>query len=226
LPITALTREFIGCIVEITPVVSVAKTLTPVQINKAKIEKNLIIRGPLKFLLKCYNITLYLAMNVKFNVVWLIMKFNLKNTKEVQDSIAKVFEICELNSLVFTEIRQKIFEIIIKYKKPIKAYEILDVFTEVTGKRAHPPTIYRAIDFLIENGFIHKLNSINSYVGCFHPKVHKECYFLICKICNIYQECCDKNLTDNIFKTANKRDFIVSNTTLEIEGHCHGCIQK
>ena len=128
--------------------------------------------------------------------------------------------------LVFTEIRQKIFEIIIKYKKPIKAYEILDVFTEVTGKRAHPPTIYRAIDFLIENGFIHKLNSINSYVGCFHPKVHKECYFLICKICNIYQECCDKNLTDNIFKTANKRDFIVSNTTLEIEGHCHGCIQK
>ena len=194
--------------------------------SKAKIEKNLIIRGPLKFLLKCYNITLYLAMNVKFNVVWLIMKFNLKNTKEVQDSIAKVFEICELNSLVFTEIRQKIFEIIIKYKKPIKAYEILDVFTEVTGKRAHPPTIYRAIDFLIENGFIHKLNSINSYVGCFHPKVHKECYFLICKICNIYQECCDKNLTDNIFKTANKRDFIVSNTTLEIEGHCHGCVQK
>ena len=45
----ALTREFIGCIVEITPVVSVAKTLTPEQINKAIIEKNLIIRGPLKF---------------------------------------------------------------------------------------------------------------------------------------------------------------------------------
>ena len=165
-------------------------------------------------------------MNVKFNVVWLIMKFNLKNTKEVQDSIARVFEICELNSLVFTEIRQKIFEIIIKFKKPMKAYEILDVFTEFTGKRAHPPTIYRAIDFLIENGFIHKLNSINSYVGCFHPKVHKECYFLICKICNIYKECCDKNLTENIFKSANKRDFIVSNTTLEIEGHCNDCIQK
>ena len=165
-------------------------------------------------------------MNVKFYVVWLIMKFNLKNTKEVQDSIARVLEICELNNLVFTEIRQKIFEIIIKFKKPMKAYEILDVFTEVTGKRAHPPTIYRAIDFLIENGFIHKLNSINSYVGCFHPKVHKECYFLICKICNIYKECCDKNLTENIFKSANKRDFIVSNTTLEIEGHCNDCIQK
>jgi Fe2+ or Zn2+ uptake regulation protein len=88
-------------------------------------------------------------MKVKFYVVWLIMKFNLKNTKEVQDSIARVLEICELNNLVFTEIRQKIFEIIIKFKKPMKAYEILDVFTEFTGKRAHPPTIYRAIDFLI-----------------------------------------------------------------------------
>jgi len=63
-------------------------------------------------------------------------------------------------------------------------------------------------------------------VGCFHPKIHKECYFLICKKCNIYQECCDKNLTDNIFKTADKRDFIVSNTTLEIEGHCQGCVEK
>lgn len=154
------------------------------------------------------------------------MKFNLKSTKEIEESISRVVEICKENNLVFTEIRQKVFEIIIEHTKPIKAYEILDDLTKILGKSSHPPTVYRAIDFLIENGFIHKLNSINSYVGCFHPKIHKECYFLICKKCNIYQECCDKNLTDNIFKTADKRDFIVSNTTLEIEGHCQGCVKK
>ncbi len=151
------------------------------------------------------------------------MEPNLKNDKEIESSISRVFDICKKNNIVFTEIRKIVYEIIIKYNKPIKAYEVLDELRDVLGKTSHPPTVYRAIDFLIENGFIHKLSSINSFVGCFHPKIHKECYFLICKKCNIYQECCDNDLTKNISKTAKKNDFIVSNTTLEIEGHCQDC---
>lgn len=154
------------------------------------------------------------------------MLSKLKNDKEIKDSISRVFDICKNNNIIFTEIRKSVYEIIIKYNKPIKAYEVLDELRNVTGKTSHPPTVYRAIDFLIENGFIHKLNSINSFVGCFHPKIHKECYFLICKKCNIYQECCDNDLTENIFKTAKQNDFIVSNTTLEIEGHCQDCLDK
>ena len=154
------------------------------------------------------------------------MLSKLKNDKEIKDSISRVFDICKNNNIIFTEIRKSVYEIIIKYNKPIKAYEVLDELRNVTGKTSHPPTVYRAIDFLIENGFIHKLNSINSFVGCFHPKIHKECYFLICKKCNIYQECCDNDLTENIFKTAKQNDFIVINTTLEIEGHCQDCLDK
>jgi Fe2+ or Zn2+ uptake regulation protein len=63
-------------------------------------------------------------------------------------------------------------------------------------------------------------------VGCFHPKAHKECYFLICKKCNIYQECCDDSLKDRISKTAIYNNFVICNTTLEIEGHCLDCSQK
>ena len=150
----------------------------------------------------------------------------LKNDKEIKDSISRVFDICKNNNIIFTEIRKSVYEIIIKYNKPIKAYEVLDELRNVTGKTSHPPTVYRAIDFLIENGFIHKLNSINSFVGCFHPKIHKECYFLICKKCNIYQECCDDSLKDRILKTAVHNNFVISNTTLEIEGHCLDCNQK
>ena len=51
-------------------------------------------------------------------------------------------------------------------------------------------------------------------------------YFLICKKCNIYQECCDDSLKDRILKTAVHNNFVVSNTTLEIEGHCLDCSQK
>ena len=149
-----------------------------------------------------------------------------KSVSELKESINKVEEICKSNKLGLTEIRKQVFEIIVKNNKPIKAYEILDKISNINNKPSHPPTVYRAIDFLIENGFVHKLNSINSFVGCFHPKAHKECYFLICKKCNVYQECCDDSLKDRISKTAIHNNFVISNTTLEIEGHCLGCSPK
>ena len=149
-----------------------------------------------------------------------------KSTSELKASIHRVEEICKSNKLGFTEIRRQVFEIIVKNNKPIKAYEILDKISNINNKPSHPPTVYRAIDFLIENGFVHKLNSINSFVGCFHPNAHKECYFLICKECNLYQECCDDSLKRQISKTAIHNNFVISNTTLEIEGHCLDCSQK
>jgi len=154
------------------------------------------------------------------------MKKKSKSISQLNASISRVNEICRSNNLGFTDIRKQVFEIIIKNNKPIKAYEILDQIRNITNKPSHPPTVYRAIDFLIENGFVHKLNSINSFVGCFHPKTHEECYFLICKKCNIYQECCDDNLKDRISRTAIHNNFIISNTTLEIEGHCLDCSKK
>ena len=154
------------------------------------------------------------------------MSMKSKSTSELKASIHRVEEICKSNKLGLTEIRKQVFEIIVKKNKPIKAYEILDKISNINNKLSHPPTVYRAIDFLIENGFVHKLNSINSFVGCFHPKAHKECYFLICKKCNIYQECCDDSLKDRISKTAVHNNFVISNTTLEIEGHCLDCSQK
>ena len=154
------------------------------------------------------------------------MSMKSKSTSELKASIHRVEEICKSNKLGLTEIRKQVFEIIVKNNKPIKAYEILDKISYLNNKHSHPPTVYRAIDFLIENGFVHKLNSINSFVGCFHPNAHKECYFLICKECNLYQECCDDSLKDRISKTAVQNNFIISNTTLEIEGHCLDCSQK
>lgn len=154
------------------------------------------------------------------------MKKKSKYISELNATISRVDEICRSNNLGFTDIRKQVFEIIIKNNKPIKAYQILDEIRNITNKPSHPPTVYRAIDFLIENGFVHKLNSINSFVGCFHPKTHEECYFLICKKCNLYQECCDDSLKDRISKTAVHNNFIISNTTLEIEGHCLDCSKK
>ena len=141
------------------------------------------------------------------------------------EALKKAEKLCEINGLKLTKLRKQVLKLI--WKKPgyVKAYDLLDELKKIDPS-AKPPTIYRTLDFLIENGFVHKLNSINSFVGCFHPKAHKECYFLICKKCNIYQECCDDSLKDRISKTAIHNNFVISNTTLEIEGHCLDCSQK
>ena len=75
---------------------------------------------------------------------------------------------CERRGLRLTPLRKLVLELIASDEKPVKAYDLLDRLRAQTGKSA-PPTVYRALDFLLEHGFIHKLESINSYTSCHHP---------------------------------------------------------
>ena len=95
-----------------------------------------------------------------------------------------------------------------------------------TNPSAKPATVYRALDFLIKNGFIHKVASLNAFVGCSHPLKHKECYFLICDDCKNISECCDPNITAAIQTTTAQNQFSAKNTTLEISGHCNECLNR
>ena len=78
---------------------------------------------------------------------------------------------------------------------------------------------------LIENGFVHKVNSLNAFVGCSHPLKHQDCYFLICDSCNDISEYCDPAITSAIKTITKRNQFTVKNTTLEIAGRCNSCIQ-
>lgn len=131
--------------------------------------------------------------------------------------------ICQHKGLRFTNIRRRVLEIIWGSHDPAKAYDILDKLRHEEAS-AQPPTVYRALDFLLQNGIIHKLKSLNSFVGCYHPLKHNQCYFLICGVCGEIQECCNSSLTQAIVGTANKNKFNPRHTTLEIEGQCKDCI--
>jgi len=122
-------------------------------------------------------------------------------------------------------LRQTVLRMIWANHGPAKAYDILDKLKEEDAS-AKPPTVYRSLDFLIENGLIHKLNSLNAYVGCSHPLKHRECYFLICRTCKEVKECCNSALDEIISVTANKNKFQPKHITLEIEGECQECMKK
>jgi|TARA_B110000263_G_scaffold81153_1_gene70967 Fur family zinc uptake transcriptional regulator len=138
------------------------------------------------------------------------------------DAIKKAEFICEDKSLRFTEIRKFIFKLIWKSHKPSKAYDLLSKISKMNYS-AKPPTVYRALDFLLDNGFIHKINSLNAYIGCSHPLKHNECYFMICKNCDEIKECCDEAITESIKKTLSSNRFSSKNIGIEITGDCYQC---
>ncbi len=140
----------------------------------------------------------------------------------IERSVRKADAICRDKGLRFTALRRKVLEIIWANRTPIKAYDILDTLKGKSAS-AKPPTVYRTLDFLLENGLIHKLNSRNAYVGCPHPLEHGECYFLICEKCGRAEEHCDSDLNDAITRTIDKNKFRHTHTNLEIEGECRRC---
>ena len=133
--------------------------------------------------------------------------------------------ICHDKGLRFTELRRRVLEMIWENHAPTKAYDILDKLKEGEGS-AKPPTVYRTLEFLLDNGLIHKLSSLNAYIGCSHPLKHNKCYFLFCEQCRNIMECCNNDLSQAIAETATKNKFRPKNITLVIEGECQECRQK
>lgn len=131
--------------------------------------------------------------------------------------------LCRQKGMRLTPGRQRVLELICAQREPIKAYDILRRLQQ-EGYAPHPPTVYRALEFLLTHKLIHRLNSCNAYVGCTHPRdSHGECYFLVCSSCGEYHECCNDRLANAIRRTAKDNRFRATHTTLEIHGLCRVC---
>jgi Fur family zinc uptake transcriptional regulator len=140
----------------------------------------------------------------------------------IESAMREAESICQEKGLRFTDLRREVLRLIWLSHVPAKAYDILE---NLKGKEwsAKPPTVYRALDFLLETGLVHKLDSINAYIGRSHPRDHNGCYFLICTDCNEAKECCSSELSDAIELAWNKNSFKPKKITLEVFGQCSAC---
>jgi Fur family zinc uptake transcriptional regulator len=86
-----------------------------------------------------------------------------------------------------------------------------------------PPTVYRALEFLLEQGFIHRLASINAFVGCHHPQVMHSVPFLICDQCQNAIELEDTRISALLEGQARELGFETRAQTLEVHGLCAAC---
>ncbi len=133
--------------------------------------------------------------------------------------IDKAFRYCKYNNLRLTEPRQKVLEILATEKQPLGAYDLLDKISTDNNK-VNPPTIYRAIDFWLEHGFIHKITSLNKYIICNHNHDIKQTIILICNNCNKVEEICENM---EILSLLSKRKFVFQQAITEVKGTCYSC---
>lgn len=140
----------------------------------------------------------------------------------LKDLEKKIEITCQEQNLKFTDLRREVFLIISKNHGMIKAYDILAQMRK-KNPSTEPPTVYRALDFLMENNFVHKINSLNSYVTCYHLVDEGFCFFLICSKCGSVEESLDSRFSDLIFSSAKKHKFLFQKSSLEIEGVCNKC---
>jgi len=146
------------------------------------------------------------------------------HARDAQGFVRVVKRVSKERGLRLTPLRTEVLKLVAEADKPVKAYDLLDLLREKHGNAA-PPTVYRALDFLLENHFIHKLESINAFVSCHHPAEAHQVPFLICDTCSSAQEVCDDRVAELIEAQAMALGFRPQVQTLEVHGVCKRCLR-
>lgn len=133
---------------------------------------------------------------------------------------AKAF--CDAKGVRFTALREKVFALLLQRKGAAGAYDLLDEL-KATEDSAKPATVYRSLDFLLEMGLVHKLESDNTFIACHHFDCHHPVQFLICESCGNVQEIQSSGLKAQLEEQATNLGFKVKKQTIEAHGLCAQC---
>lgn len=140
----------------------------------------------------------------------------------VNDALARAKAVCCEQGGRLTPQRQQILELVWQEHKPVGAYELLERLRE-NGVKAAPPTVYRALEFLLAHGLIHRIESLNAYTGCTAPGTPHHGQFLVCSQCHRVAELDEPAISGQLDKSARQLGFEIERQTVEICGLCPRC---
>ncbi|MCR4667434.1 MAG: transcriptional repressor [Desulfovibrio sp.] len=146
------------------------------------------------------------------------------NSKISQNNIIDTIEkTCKDCGDRLTSLRKSIITLMINENRPLKAYEIIEKMRD-NGKRLTPTTVYRVLDFLIEKGFVHRINYLNAFIIC--KENHKKSPYIlfVCSSCENTIEISNKNIIETIQDNINSIGCIADNECIEICGTCNSCL--
>lgn len=147
------------------------------------------------------------------------------NSKLVNRVLERAETLCCERGVRLTEQRKTVLRLLCAADKPISAYELLDRMRGVV-KNPAPPTVYRALDFLLKQGLVHKLESLHAYVGCTHPDHPHASQFLICDGCGEVTEVEDARVAESLRDAGQALGFRAKRPIVEVMGTCAQCNAK
>lgn len=143
----------------------------------------------------------------------------------VTTAIAAAEAHCATEDLRFTPVRRAALEVLLREHRAMGAYELLGRLSDA-GFGAQPPVAYRALDFLVSNGFVHKIERLNAFIACAHPGASHSPAFMICRLCEAVAEAHSAPARGALGEAARAAGFRIERTVVEALGVCPSCAKK
>lgn len=136
--------------------------------------------------------------------------------------LAEAERICAAAGEALTPLRRKVLTLLLDEQAPAKAYDLLGKLGR-EDRPAKPPTVYRALDFLVRLGLAHKIQSLNAFIACDVGACERSTIFLICDQCGAAEEFDAGHALVDLSEAAEKDGFTIKRTMIEAAGLCAAC---
>lgn len=141
----------------------------------------------------------------------------------VQTALAAAETACAARGVQLTPVRRRVLEILLENHVAMGAYDVLARLSE-EGLGSQPPIAYRALAFLTDQGFAHRIERLNAFVACARPGAEHDPAFMICRACGIVSEAGEAR-GGPLARSAEAAGFVIEQAVVEAEGLCPACQQ-
>ncbi len=144
----------------------------------------------------------------------------------INAALMRANDLCAQQNARMTPTRESVLRLLWQSHQPLGAYQLQDQLSRLLDKPVAPPTVYRAIDFLLQLGLIHRISSLNAYIGCPFPNSEHSNLFMICTQCGCAAEVAHNTINDLLQSASDKANFTLQSQSLELFGLCPQCAEN
>ncbi|SAI67197.1 cation uptake regulatory protein [Bordetella ansorpii] len=140
----------------------------------------------------------------------------------VSEQLALAETLCAERGRRLTPIRRKVLELLLRHGRSLKAYELLEAMRAVHPGAA-PPTVYRALDFLMEEGLVHRLDAVNAWSACHDAAGAPHDLLVVCTRCGAVAELSDPVMSRQLAERVARTGYALATHETEIRALCPQC---
>jgi len=142
--------------------------------------------------------------------------------RQIESALSRAQLICTGQGARLTPVRRRVLELILSSDQPTGAYALLAELQRGRGKLG-PPTVYRALEFLLAHKLIHRIETSSAFIACGDIEHPHESQFMICDDCGATEELQDEDIVQSLRRLAERRGFAVERQVVEARGLCPAC---